>query len=206
MRRLRSFAAIVTSIVCAFAAVVVLQAEPRRKAKSAEKPFHADLLKLAAEYQEFGRVDDEERLAPIFCREPRRAVLRLSKSEEADTHGRKLYYLYAKDRAAYLDIAKKSVKPGQAIIKQSWHAETADDERANAPNAAQNAHRYRAGKQGPLFIMYKLDADTPETDKGWVYGTLSSDGKHVTSAGRVASCMACHQDAPHDRLFGLQQD
>jgi len=28
----------------------------------------------------------------------------------------------------------------------------------------------------------------------------------VTSAGRVASCMQCHEAAPHERLFGLQKD
>jgi hypothetical protein len=51
--------------------------------------------------------------------------------------------------------------------------------------------------------MYKLDAKTPGTDEGWVYGTVTPDGKDVTCAGRVASCMGCHADAPHDRLFGL---
>jgi hypothetical protein len=51
--------------------------------------------------------------------------------------------------------------------------------------------------------MFKLEPGTPGTDAGWVYGTVTPDGKQVTSAGRVESCMGCHQDAPHDRLFGL---
>ena len=51
--------------------------------------------------------------------------------------------------------------------------------------------------------MCSSDLKTPDTDEGWVYGTVSADGKTVTSAGRVQSCMNCHQDAPHDRLFGV---
>jgi hypothetical protein len=54
--------------------------------------------------------------------------------------------------------------------------------------------------------MFKLDPKTPGTDEGWVYGTVSADGKQVTSAGRVESCMRCHQKAPHDRLFGLPKE
>jgi hypothetical protein len=53
--------------------------------------------------------------------------------------------------------------------------------------------------------MFKLDPKTPGTDEGWVYGTVTADGKTVTSAGRVASRMKCHQEAPHDRLFGLKE-
>src|SRR5437870_10625362 len=62
---------------------------------------------------------------------------------------------------------------------------------------------YRPAARSGLFIMFKTEPGTPGTDEGWVYGTVTADGKQVTSAGRVESCMACHRDAPHDRLFGL---
>jgi cytochrome P460 len=62
---------------------------------------------------------------------------------------------------------------------------------------------FKAGKQADLFIMLKLDPKTQNTDDGWVYGTVTPDGKTVTSAGKVASCMKCHADAKADRLFGL---
>ncbi|HQR08399.1 MAG TPA: hypothetical protein PLN21_16335 [Gemmatales bacterium] len=62
---------------------------------------------------------------------------------------------------------------------------------------------YSASKPAGLFIMMKLDPGTEGTDAGWVYGTLTADGKKVTSAGKVASCMKCHQEARHDRLFGV---
>ena len=51
--------------------------------------------------------------------------------------------------------------------------------------------------------MFKLDPATPETDEGWVYATVSPAGQ-VTSAGRVASCMGCHEtSATHERLYGV---
>jgi hypothetical protein len=61
---------------------------------------------------------------------------------------------------------------------------------------------YRPKEKSDLFIMFKLNPGTPETDEGWVYGIVTADRKKVTSAGRVASCMSCHLEAPHDRLFG----
>jgi hypothetical protein len=47
-------------------------------------------------------------------------------------------------------------------------------------------------------------ADMPGTDAGWIYATITPDGKTLTSAGRVQQCMDCHEAAPHDRLFGIQ--
>ena len=68
--------------------------------------------------------------------------------------------------------------------------------------ARDGAHWFQAEKKTGLFIMMKLDPKTPGTDEGWVYGTVAEDLKTVTSVGKVSSCMKCHQDAPHDRLFG----
>ena len=51
--------------------------------------------------------------------------------------------------------------------------------------------------------MFRLDAATPDTDEGWVYATVSPAGQ-VTAAGRVASCMGCHEtSATHERLYGV---
>jgi hypothetical protein len=70
------------------------------------------------------------------------------------------------------------------------------------PFAQKEGKWYKASERGPLFIMMKLDPKTPGADEGWVYGTVTADGKQVTSAGRVASCMKCHE-SKKDRLFGL---
>ncbi len=70
------------------------------------------------------------------------------------------------------------------------------------PYAEKAGKWYKADRRGDLFIMMKLDPKTPETDEGWVYGTVTADGKKVTSSGRVASCMKCHE-TKSSRLFGL---
>ena len=71
---------------------------------------------------------------------------------------------------------------GFAIVKQSFAADT------------------RAPKD--LFVIAKVGPQDG-TDESWIYGTVAVDGT-VTSAGRVASCMGCHDhDAAHERLFGL---
>ena len=64
---------------------------------------------------------------------------------------------------------------------------------------------YKAAKQGDLFVMTKLDPKSPGTDEGWVYATLSPDGKKLTSAGMIESCMQCHRETKTDRLFGLSK-
>ncbi|MFL5331279.1 MAG: hypothetical protein ACJ8C4_20525 [Gemmataceae bacterium] len=62
---------------------------------------------------------------------------------------------------------------------------------------------FKATKPADLFIMLKLEPSRSDTDDGWVYGTVTPDAKSVTSAGRIASCMKCHDEAKHDHLFGL---
>lgn len=64
---------------------------------------------------------------------------------------------------------------------------------------------FKAKKQAELFVMLKLDPETPNTDEGWVYATVTPDGKKVTSAGMLESCIKCHRDATSDRLFGVSK-
>jgi len=183
-----------------------------------------------------------------MCRAvPQPSVARFSASTEVATHGRKLYFLFAKERDAYLKLsADQSVKNpaatsappvahvapvGQVIVKESWIPRDVTDKEKDLPKrqrivvkpikaptdsqktmgasdamdpyALREGKLYHAHEKHALFMMVKLDPATPETDQGWVYGTVTADGKRVTSAGKVASCMACHREAPHDRQFGL---
>src|SRR5262245_15672826 len=71
------------------------------------------------------------------------------------------------------------------------------------PYATRDGKLYRVGTKAGLFVMMKLAPNTPETDRGWLYGTVASDGKTVTAAGRVTACMRCHERAEHDRVYGL---
>ena len=123
---------------------------------------------------------------------------------------------------------------GQTLVKESWVPEEVPAEKVGQPGRVpfqeivvdrkgvkddrgpfnlgdhfwpygrKDGKLFKATRQADLFIMIKLDPKTPNTDQGWVYGTVSPDGKKVTSAGRVDSCMKCHQDAKVDRLFGLR--
>jgi hypothetical protein len=210
------------------------QGDPDEPVSEGTQRFHAQLLEIARTYKHYGRVDDEARWAPFLCRMPMPSVARFSASDEIDSHGRKLYFLFAKDRSSYVGKPKTPVSVGQVIVKESWlpvevnkkkelnpwkdavHETVkldpavrkknplAGDQGAYLPYATNDGKLYHATKQAGLYVMYKTDKTTPGTDNGWVYGTITADGKKVTAAGAIQSCMACHQEAPRDRLFGLR--
>jgi hypothetical protein len=195
---------------------------------AANATFEDQLLAIARDYPQVGRVDGADpRWSPQYCEAPRvlnEGQLRMSASKDSSTHGQKLYYLYARDRAAYLSPSAQGSPVGQYVVKQAWapkeveltrltDAETRQKQLIScsihlAPPdetfqvAWKDGKMYRADHITSLFIMLKLDPQTPGTDEGWVYGTVSADGKTVTAAGRIASCMECHRTQP-DRLFGL---
>lgn len=154
--------------------------------------------------------------------------MKLSTSQDDATHGRKLYLVLSRFRL--LRLYEKPHPVGQAVVKESWVPEEVEDTPANwkptlrvfheppsgkfvnvkpvekptliVPCARADGKVYRAARKYGLFVMFKTDPKTPETDAGWVYGTVSADGKTVLSIGKLASCMKCHQDAPNDRIFG----
>jgi hypothetical protein len=178
-------------------------------------PFEAQVQAIAAEYLAWGRVDDELRWAPWLCRAPYPGITRPSESTDESTHGRKLYSVFAKNHAAY----PNGPHDDQVVVKQSWVPELVDTDaglqlnsyRSDAgvdadhfyPYAKGDGGVYRASALAGLFIMFKLDPAVPETDEGWVYATVSAGGQ-VTSSGRVASCMGCHEtSATHERLYGV---
>ena len=108
----------------------------------------------------------------------------------------------------------------QVLVKESWtieeitgqqRAELAAHETKNqfpgigedhfSRFATKGGKIYHANEKAGLFVMVQFE-NQQETDDGWIYGTVSADGKQVTSSGLVQSCMDCHQHAPHGRLFG----
>lgn len=180
--------------------------------------FHEALLEVGRNYQTWGRVDDETRWAPFLCRLPLPSQVGFSDSSDANTHGQKLYFLFAKDREAYVQYAGQGeVAVGQVIVKQAWRPEKI--ETSEPPDPAyqltdngghynpiiqRDGETFRASDIVGLYVMMKLAPTTTNTDRGWVYATLSADGKTVTSAGSIASCMNCHNKTSGDRIFGLQ--
>lgn len=195
-------------------------------AKAAAPAFEADLLRIAKEYRTWTRVSDQPARSPTDCRPPvaTNGVLK-SESEDASSHGRKLYFLFAKDpdtyRAAGIELVDEGARAalanrlvGQALVKESWHQavvrtaeapkldpRNSDPHKASVEYADRGEYAYRTGEQADLFVMYKLAPATPGTDQGWVYGTVSPDGGRVTSSGRVASCMRCHDESTRDHLL-----
>jgi hypothetical protein len=171
---------------------------------------------IAAEYVSWGRVDDELRWAPFLCRIPLPGIAYQSESSDATTHGQKLYSVFAKIRTAY----PQGPHTGQVIVKQSWRSEPGgaggadgyDPERYRSdagttsdhffPYAKKDGVIYRATEPAGLYLMWKVEPATADSDEGWVYATITADGE-VTAAGRVASCMGCHEMADNERLFGV---
>jgi hypothetical protein len=195
-----------------------------------DRLFHARLLEIAGSYGEYHSVNEEAHWAPVTCqsfasafspRPPAPPIEPLlSASGDSTTHGRKLYWLFAKEmpESGHGDytVPGKPNPVGQVVVKEAWLPKEVKDEETlsyakkeltsgakGSPFARQPDGRvFQMTSKSALFIMYKTEPHTPGTDQGWVYGTVTPDGKEVTSAGRVESCMNCHIKAPHDRLFG----
>jgi hypothetical protein len=193
-------------------------------------PALADKIRTAAApYLKWTRVDEKPNIAPTLCRMPmgddygKVSHIRMSDAVESP-HDKKLYFLYASAKWDYLALAHepRRIEPGFTIVKESFHAVSARPPQKNAaPSVSDfltdgkppppvtwvetdNGKRLEAGTPSGLYVMTKVGgASTPGTDVGWIYGTIAANGT-VTSAGRVASCMSCHENASHDRLFGLQ--
>ena len=176
--------------------------------------FKTQALAIANTYTAWGRVDDEVRWAPSLCRLPYPGIARPSESNDPTTHGQKLYSVFARNHAEYPD----GPHTDQVIVKESWTAELVTDADAGFhpeshdagagatdnfyPYARSDGGVYRAAEPAGLYIMFKVTPPTPDTDEGWVYATITATGE-LTAAGRVSSCMGCHEVAPHERLFGV---
>ncbi len=198
------------------------KAEPAPAAKPATKPatkpdvvdpaFEKIVLAIADEYRKFACVTGMPRRAPTDCKISPPVVRRSEASPTKSEHGDKLYLLFARhsERGEYL-VPGVDAGVGQTLVKEAWVCVEGDPKGLSEagrrylanPTLIEGDKRYHAGDFAGLFVMHKLAKDTPGTDRGWIYGTIDRSGK-VTSAGRVASCMRCHDDATDDRRFGLR--
>lgn len=87
----------------------------------------------------------------------------------------------------------------QVLVKESYFPHECTDDSIRA--VKMSGKTFCLDQPGALFVMARPRAAKTATDDGWIYGTIS--GGTVTSSGLVASCMGCHQKAPHGRMFGL---
>ncbi len=176
--------------------------------------WHATLRAIAAGYTHWGRVDDENRWAPGLCRMPTPASARISASGDESTHGRKLYTLYAKDPVAYGQQPGVLVGPepaglsdiSQVLVKEAFKpVETDQPNSLHLKPAVHDGKYWLPGEPLGIYVLFKPNkADPAATDAGWVYGTIAADMTTITGAGKIDSCMGCHQSLP-GRLFGLQK-
>jgi hypothetical protein len=169
---------------------------------SSSDHFQDRLLQIAEEYQSYGTADRKLHVGPYLCRLVKNVdypLPRFSASGDGETHGMKLYVVYAKQvwkarspgyvHGSYISFPDKTAPVGQVIVKQSWIPEEVPEGKAAAfpelpvsrgmPSrfVKQDGKRYRATRQAELFVMFKLDPATPGTDNGWVNGNVSADGK-----------------------------
>jgi len=204
-------------------------APSRSSAATEAVPFDSrwadEVRSVVAAYESWGRVDDEMRWAPGLCRMPFAAVAHVSQSEHEDTHGQKLYTLYAMDPEAYGARPSAMGKPAllsglsQVIVKESFAPMPLEDgldtKLSRGPSGGMGEHdlrpaerdgkRFFAGERKGLYVMMKTDGAADGTDAGWVYATVKPDMITVTAVGVIDSCADCHAEAGDDRLFGLPE-
>lgn len=174
-----------------------------------DRRFEGAIASAGMDYRQWGRVEEQLEVALVPCSPgamgpapaPR---VRISHAPES-RHDKKLFYLWASDRVAY--TTEQPIAKGFAIVKESFRAIPVPAEQQptgfRTPSIAAihvSGKWLSPGEATGLFVITKV-GDVDGTDEGWIYGTLV-DGA-VTSAGRVTSCMGCHEGATHERLFGL---
>jgi hypothetical protein len=129
-----------------------------------------------------------------------------SRSGDAATHGTKLYWLFVRDGGDYLLSADDQAVPvGQTLVKEAWTSDVVATDPGDGRTLRINGRLHHAGRIKSLFVMTRVATGTPGSDEGWVYGTLTPDGRTVTGSGRIQSCMACHAEAKRERLYGLRR-
>lgn len=133
-------------------------------------------------------------------------TLNFSDAASRTPHSMKIYQPWARDAKAYFLAAEKNQPVGQVIVKESWMPNEAAAEAITTGSALaeRDGKKYMPDEPSELFIMFKDDPATPDTDEGWVYGIVTPDGKQVISSGRIASCVERHRQARHDRVFGAK--
>ena len=178
-----------------------------------DERFHLKLREIASEYLGFAMVNTKPLAAPADCApatapEDEMPQPKLSEADDGG-HANKLYFLFAKDIANYFDEQADATE-GQVLVKESWTSKESNPGARNMRNHA-SANRINPrvdvdgkvleiGKRNLLFIMTKMKPDTDGTDDGWVYGVVDTETETVHVAGKVASCIACHQ-TQKDKMF-----
>ncbi|GJM45316.1 MAG: hypothetical protein DHS20C21_21580 [Gemmatimonadota bacterium] len=167
------------------------------------------ILKIAAEYSKWGMVDDLARIAPTLCHVPP-VPGRLSRADERSPHGRKMYYLFARHREAYLALGRPegtrhvpspvsgrvlepaqdpaSPSGGQVIVKESWITKETDATSPGAGVPDTNSLRANSPLVGPGSRSWTVrdgDRTLAATGRGPLFIMLQDEDERNTDEGWV---------------------
>ena len=194
--------------LCCLATMAASASEP------ADEPvLRTQLRDIAGKYLKAQLVNPRPMVAPTLCRIPPTEVL-YSKADADSEHARKMFYLFAKQAAPLRVKERIEAQPaGQYLVKETWEAVDAEDAERRSTGRHPSGHFLSSttvhegktlaiGKPMDLYIMLKQKESTKDNDEGWIYAVVSRDGKTVHKAGRIQSCIECHEDAQHDRILG----
>jgi len=174
----------------------------RAEATGVDPTLEELALAIASDFPSWGPIDGMVRVAPALCRVPP-SVYQASAAERGP-HARKLYRLHARDPHAYLGVESGAPQTGQVIVKQAFTPvsyEMPGPGKLPSDIVKIGSDLVRPGSVAGLFIMMRTDEGVGE--EAWRYATVDTAGI-VTAAGRIASCIGCHTDAPYAGLFGLE--
>jgi len=161
------------------------------------------LLAIAAAYRSWGRVDAAMPLGPAPSPPGSVHLPRPSLSRAVEGHGGKLYHLFARDPAAYRGVESGAPQAAQVLVMA---AHEPSEYRPSGPgrppgDVVRDGERLvRPGASAGLFVM--LNTGPGGGEPAWRYANLDPAGE-VTAAGRLESCIRCHEQAPFGGLFGL---
>lgn len=190
----------VVAAVVGLALVVGVSACGGKQTETSDRAFgepldpdmQGQVLAVAADYRDWMPVYIDWRMALESCVSAFPQEHLMSKADSASPHGNKVYNLFASERDVYLALASANsdssdLPAGFAVVKQAW-----------TPSKDTTQPQDLFG----LFMMLKVGPAVSDSDDGWIYAMVSPDGSVVHEAGRIESCMSCHRDAKHGRLFG----
>lgn len=199
--------------------------ENRRVDVVADDTLKKKILDVASEYAQYQLIEASLHWSPLACSMPPPPGPLASESNDTETHGGKLYFMFAKEGDAYRRCAESDQPVGQAIVKQSWTSKPAQFEKNPDLYATQREFKFGPDNQATvqatpylrkgdawfevhepagLFIMLKT-GEHEEADEGWIYATTNAAGTEIRSIGKLNSCIECHADAPRDRMFGIDK-
>lgn len=178
--------------------------EPESERDPVGDPWHPLVRETVSRYASWGVVDNQMHWAPGLCALPATGVLHSSVAPAGQAHGEKVFLLRAFDAMAYWKATPvKSRLPAtlardadpltsradvrQVLVKESFAPKPQDSGLGARYLPAKKGDAYfGAGDPLGLYVMAQLAPDTPGTDDGWIYATVSAAGE-ITAAGVIAS-------------------